>query len=178
MRSLTSATPLFLLAVLSFSRVDAVTVEELPKLDGNVFAAQLGVDEQVAVLVFAEGGKFYEYRFDPETRKLSQSAEGQVQELTGAPNYSWRAQTEEGSECTQFAYATGTLSVKSGSTGLVKVDYSNPSQEIPVLDLSGFPACYVACMHGCCPCCFCVHRALGIPTCMDWLCCRWNGQIC
>ena len=167
--------PLLLLVLLTFSSVRAVTVGKLPQLEGEVFAVQLGPNELVAVLVFS-GEKYTEYTFDAEKGALTPSAEG-VAENVG-PNL-WTVQVEAQETCVAYAYAEEKLTANGVTTGLVKVDYSNPEQEIPVLpETLEFPGCWVACNYGCCPCCFCIHRRLHIPGCVDSICCRWAGQVC
>jgi hypothetical protein len=178
----TISAALCLLTLLIPTTVSAVTIGDLPTLEGHVFAVQIGANELVEILVLTDG-KYREYRFDPTKAELTLSAEGEAGELEGAPNYLWKVNLE-GEASVQFTYSENesgaTLHVDDVPTGLVKVDYSISSQSIPVLvQGEGWPGCLGACMiQGCCPCCYCVHRRVGVPETLDWLCCRWAGVSC
>lgn len=106
---------------------------------------------------------------------LSLSAEGAAIELEDRV---WRVYLEPGKSA-DYTWADqpgAALKIDSADTEAVNIDYGYSSESIPVVEAAN---CFYPCVFGgCCPCCWCVHRNIGIPEPIDWLCCRWAGMTC
>lgn len=163
--------------------VAAITVSQLPHLAGDVFAAELGGDNLVAIVTFDEtvlGTYYTEYLYDPATGKLSQHATTIAQVLQS--HTAWivqKTETPDPQDPTYVHEPVQGLQINGLNTGVTKVDYSQPSAVVPVLSSVVPGGCVGVCqLQGCCGCCICVHRAIGVPEWLDFTCCTWLGNWC
>lgn len=148
----------------------AVTVGDLPQLTGDVFAGQIVNEDLVAIVVFNQmitGHEYILYNYDPVEQKLTQLAKGTAEVL--APHSQWRARAKTSDPWTVFSETEGTLHADGVDSNARRVDYSQPSTPLESIGIIG---CLFECYHnGCCSCCVCAHRALGVPVALDRICC-------